>query len=256
MKKVGKIILVVIGVVVALQVVVFAIVSFARRVKPETVLSFRIEGEIPEQAPQDSIRDWLVGPTTTVTDLTEAIDRARTDPHITGLEIRISETTMNMAKIQEIRDRIRAFNRTGKFSVAYLEFATDRSYYLAAACQTLLMLPKSELYVRGLMASTTFLRGTFDKLGIFPDFIHIGDYKNATNVFTEKKYTPAHREATQALVEDWYHEFLQGTAESRGLKVEDMEKTIAAGPFTSDAAPAAHLVDRVAYWGDVPQTCR
>jgi protease-4 len=215
------------------------------------VLSIRIEGEIPEQAPQDPFRDMFTGPTTTVTDITEAIDRARTDPHITGLEVRVSETTMNMGKIQEIRDRIHAFNRTGKFSVAYLEFATDRSYYLASACQILFLLPKSELYVRGLMASTTFLRGTFDKLGIYPDFFHIGEYKNATNIFTEKKYTPAHREATQAVLDDWYHEFLRGVAASRDLKPEDVEKTIAAGPFNSAAAPAAHLVDRVAYWDDV-----
>jgi protease-4 len=251
MKKAGKIILIVIGVILALQVVTITWIYLAKRVKPNTVLSFRIEGEIPEQAPQDSLRDLFVGPTTTVTDITEAIDRARTDPHITGLEVRISETTMNMAKIQEIRERIHAFNHAGKFSVGYLEFATDRSYYLASACQTLFLLPASELYVRGLMASTTFLRGTFDKLGIYPDFFHIGEYKNASNIYTEKKYTPAHREATQALVDDWYHEFLWGVAKSRDLKVEDVEKTIAAGPFNSGAAPATHLVDRLAYWDDV-----
>jgi protease-4 len=249
MKKTGKIILIVIGVILVLQVGAIAWMHFARRVKPNTVLSIRIEGEVPEQ-PQDSFRDLLAGPTTTVTDITEAIDRARTDPHITGLEVRVSETSMNMGKIQEVRDGIRAFNRAGKFSVAYLDFATDTSYYLASACQTICLLPKSEFYIRGLMASTTFLRGTFDKLGIYPDFFHIGEYKNATNVYTEKKYTPAHREATQALVDDWYHEFLRGVAEARGLKPEDVEKMVAAGPFNSDAVPAMHLVDRAAYWDD------
>jgi protease-4 len=251
MKKAVKIILVLVGVVVALQVMAIVVISFARRVRANTVLSIRMEGEIPEQPSQSSLRDMLAGSTTTMTDITEAIDRARTDPHITGLEVQVSETTMNMGKIQEIRDRIRAFNRTGKFSVAYLEFATNRSYYLAAACQTLLMLPKSELQLRGLMASTTFMRGTLDKLGIYPDYLHIGDYKNATNVFTEKKFTPAHREATQALVDDWYHEFLRGVAESRGMKPEEVEKAIAAGPYNSDAGPATHLVDRLAYWDDV-----
>ena len=251
MKKAGKIILIVIAVILVLQVGAIAWMYFARRVKPNTVLSIRIEGEIPEQAPQDSFRDLFVGPTTTVTDITEAIDRARTDPHITGIEVRVSETTMNMAKIQEIRDRIHAFNHAGKFSVGYLEFATDRSYYLASACQTLFLLPTSELYVRGLMASTTFLRGTFDKLGIYPDFFHIGEYKNASNTYTEKKYTSAHREATQVLLDDWYREFLRGVAQSRDLKTEDVEKTIAAGPFNSAAAPATHLVDQVGYWDEV-----
>ena len=33
-----------------------------------------------------------------------------------------------------------------------------------------IMLPKSEFHLHGMMASTTFLRGTFDKLGIYPGF--------------------------------------------------------------------------------------
>jgi protease-4 len=102
-----------------------------------------------------------------------------------------------------------------------------------------------------MMASTTFLRGTFDKLGIYPDFLHIGDYKNATNVYTEKKFTAAHREATKGLVDDWYRQFVQGVAESRNMKPEMVEKLIAAGPYNSDDAPATGLVDRVAYGDDV-----
>ena len=109
-----------------------------------------------------------------------------------------------------------------KLSASYLEFATDRSYYLASACQTLEMLPKSEFHLHGMMAYTTFLRGTFDKLGIYPDFLHIGDYKNATNVFTEKKFTAAHREATKDLLDDWYEQFVQGVADSRNLKPADV----------------------------------
>jgi protease-4 len=249
MKNLWKIILVVV-IVLALPVLVIIGIIYARRVKPNTVLVVRVEGEIPEQTPPYSLQDMFNGPTTTVTDITEGIERARTDPHITGLEVRVDETDMSMGKIQEIRDRIQAFNRARKFSVAYLEFATNRSYYLASACQTLIMLPKSEFHLHGMMASTTFLRGTFDKLGIYPDFLHIGEYKNATNVYTEKKFTAAHREATKGLVDDWYRQFVQGVAASRGLKPEEVERVIAAGPYNSDAAPATHLVDRVAYGED------
>jgi len=247
MKKFGKIVLTLVVIVLALQVVGLVVMYFSRRIKPNTVLTARIVGEIPEQAHADALRDLLVGPPTTVTDIVEALDRARTDPRITGLELRISESTMNMGKIQDVREKIREFNRTGKFSVAYLEFATNRSYYLASACQTVILLPKSLLYVHGMMASTTFLRGTLDKLGIYPDLYHIGDYKNAMNIYTEKKYTPAHREATQALLGDWYEEYLRGVAEARGLNRVEVEKLVAKGPFTSEEALGAKLVDRVAY---------
>jgi len=156
-----------------------------------------------------------------------------------------------MGKIQEIHQKIREFNRKGKFSVAYLEFATNRSYYLASACQTVVLLPTSLFHVRGLMTSTTFFRGTLDKLGIYPDLYHIGDYKNAMNVYTEKKYTPAHREADQALLEDLYGQFLRGIAEGRGRKLEEVEKAVAQGPYTAQEALAARLVDRVAYADEV-----
>jgi protease-4 len=251
MKRIWKIVLVVAVIIVAVPVVAILGVMYSRRLKPNTVLEVRIEGEIPEQAPQNSLQDMFNGPSTSVTDITEGIERARTDPRITGLEVRVGETDMSMGKIQEIRARISAFNHARKFSVAYLEFATNSSYYLASACQTLIMLPKSEFHLHGMMASTTFLRGTFDKLGIYPDFLHIGDYKNATNVYTEKKFTAAHREATKVLVDDWYGQFVRGVAASRGLKAEAVEKLIAAGPYNSDEAPATHLVDRVAYGDDL-----
>jgi protease-4 len=251
MKNLCKIILGAVVAIVALAVLAILGVMYTRRIKPNTVLVVRIEGEIPELTPQNSVQDLFNGPSTTVTDITEGIERARTDPHITGLEVRLGETDMSMGKIQEIRDRITAFSLARKFSVGYLEFATNQSYYLASSCQTLVMLPKSEFHLRGMMASTTFLRGAFDKLGIYPDFLHIGDYKNATNVYTEKKFTAAHREATKDLVDDWYRQFVHGIAASRNLKPEEVEKIIAAGPYNSDAAPAAGLVDRMAYGDDV-----
>jgi protease IV len=247
MKHIGKIILLIIALVVTIPVIAIIGIIYSRRIKPNTVLVVRIEGEIPDEPAQGALPAIFGGNSLSVTDITEGLERARTDPHITALELHIGETGMSMGKIQEIRESIRAFNRSRKLSVAYLEFATNRSYYLASACQTLDMLPKSEFHLHGMMASTTFYRGTFDKLGIVPDFLHIGDYKNATNVFTEKKFTPPHREATKELIDDWYRQFVDDVAVSRNMKPADVEKAITAGPYTSDDAPATGLVDRVAY---------
>jgi protease-4 len=247
MKKLGKIILWLIGIALGLEILAITVGYFSRRIAPNTVLTLRLEGEIEEQAPTDPLASLLAGPQMTVTDIVEALDRASRDSRITGLEMRVGESTLGIANIQEIRQKIREFNRTGKFSVAYLEFGTNRSYYLASACQTVILLPTSLLHVRGFMTSTTFLRGTFDKLGIYPDFYHIGDYKNASDVYTQKKYTPAHREADQALLEDFFHQYLQGVAEVRGMKAEEVEKAIAKGPYTAPEALDAKLIDRVAY---------
>ena len=247
MRTLGKVILVLIGIVLVIEIIAITVGYLSRRIQPNTVLTVHIEGEIEEQPPQDPLTEALFGTRLTVIDIVQALDRAETDPRITGIEVRVDESTMSMGKIQEIQQKIREFNRKGKFSVAYLEYATNRTYYLASACQTVMLLPTSLFHVRGLMTSTTFLRGTLDKLGVYPDLYHIGDYKNAMNVFTEKKYTSAHREADQVLLEDLYRQFLRGVAEGRGMKLAEVEKAIEKGPYTAQEALAAKLVDRLAY---------
>lgn len=251
MRTLGKIFLVLIALVMLLTVVLIVIGHLSNRIQPKTVLTLRVEGEVKSRPAQDELTELLAGSRISVPDIIEALDRAGSDPRITGLELRVGESTMGIAAIQEVRQKIREFNRKGKFSVAYLEFGTNRSYYLASACQTVILLPTSLLHVRGLMASTTFLRGTFDKLAVYPDFLHIGDYKNATNIYTEKKYTAAHREADQMLLEDIARQYFQGLAEARGIKLEEMQKVIARGPFTAQEAMANKLVDRTAYDDEV-----
>ncbi len=256
MKKLGKILLALIAVFVVLEIVLVIVLALKNRVPHDTVLVIRVPGNLPEQAPGDEFTQLFFGRPTTLTDVVEGLELARTDPRISGLELRVGASAANMAKIQEIREAVREFNRAGKFSVAYLEFGSNRTYYLASACQTVVLMPKSVLYVRGFMASSTFFRGTLDKLGVVPDFLEIGPYKNAPNLYTEKKYTAAHREATQALLDDWSGQFIQGVADSRKLPVEQVKQDLARGPFTSQDALGAHWVDRLGYRDEVTELVR
>jgi protease IV len=256
MKKVKKFFLGLLVVVVALEIVGVTLRYFVRRIPPHSVLTLRIEDDVPEEVPREALAQILQGTPTTVTDIVEGLERARTDSRIDGLEVRVGESSMNFAKMQEVREEIRQFNQSGKFSIAYLELATDGPYYVASACRTVMQLPRSMLYLRGMMASTTFYRGALDKLGIYPDLYHIGDYKNATNVFTDKAFTPAHREATQALLADWYGEFLRGIAESRSMKPSQVADVIQKGPFSSEEALAAGLVDRLGYGDEAGEWVR
>ena len=256
MKKVGKFFLGFFLVVLVLEIVGATLRYLARRIPPHTVLALRIEGDIPEEVPREALTQILQGTPTTVTDIVEGLDRARTDSRIEGIEVRVGESSMNFAKMQEIREKIRQFNQSGKFSIAYLELATDGPYYVASACRTVIQLPRSLLYLRGIMASTTFYRGALDKLGIYPDLYHIGHYKNATNVFTDKSFTPAHREATQVLLADWYGDFLRGIAESRAMTPSQVADVIQKGPFSSKEALAAGLVDRIGYGDEARELVR
>ena len=82
------------------------------------MLALRIEGDIPEEVPREALTQILQGTPTTVTDIVEGLDRARTDSRIDGIEVRVGESSMNFGKMQEIRQKIRQFNQSGTFSIA------------------------------------------------------------------------------------------------------------------------------------------
>jgi len=101
MKKLGKFLLGLLVAVLALEFVGMTLRYFARRIARHTVLTLRIEGDIPEEVPRDPLTQILQGTPTTVTDIVEALDRARSDSRIDGIEVRVGESNMNFAKMQD-----------------------------------------------------------------------------------------------------------------------------------------------------------
>ena len=233
--------------VIVIEIVVIGVMNFRNRIRPDTVLVVDVRGSVAEEAPRGFWEEVTRGRVKVMSDFLEAIDRAARDSRINGLVLRVGGGGMNMAKLQELRGKIREFNQSGKFSAVFLESATNRSYYLASACGSVTLVPQSILGIRGMMAESTFLRGTLDKLGIEADLYHAGDYKSASNLLTEKGYTKEHRESVDALLRDWYGEFLQGIAEGRELEVSRVASLVEQAPYTSREALEAGLVDEVAY---------
>ena len=233
--------------VIVIEIVVIGVMNFRNRIRPDTVLVVDVRGSVAEEAPRGFWEEVTRGRVKVMSDFLEAIDRAARDSRINGLVLRVGGGGMNMAKLQELRGKIREFNQSGKFSAVFLESATNRSYYLASACGSVTLVPQSILGIRGMMAESTFLRGTLDKLGIEADLYHAGDYKSASNLLTKKGYTKEHRESVDALLRDWYGEFLQGIAEGRELEVSRVASLVEQAPYTSREALEAGLVDEVAY---------
>ena len=83
-------------------------------------------------------------------------------------------------------------SNSGKPVYAYIEFGLNKEYYIATACDKIIVPPPGELFINGLAADVMFFRGSLDKLGIYPDIYQIGKYKTAGNMFTQKEMTEEH----------------------------------------------------------------
>ena len=212
------------------------------------LLVVRPGGELLEVAPDDVVGQVLGRGASTVRGLVESLRKAKRDPRVTSVLLLPSTLDLPFwAKVQELRDAITDFRRSGKTVVAFLEYGGDREYYLASAADRVFLLPTSPLDLAGIASYEVFLRGALDKMGAFPDFLQIGQYKSAVNQFTQKGFTPAHREMAESLNRDLYEQLVRVIAEARRKSVDDVRALLDEGPFTPDAARRAGLVDDLAY---------
>jgi protease-4 len=215
-----------------------------------TALVLRFGGDLDEVEGSGLLDQLMVSPPT-VRSVVDALRRAKTDPRVKGLVVIPAGDSPFWAKSQEVRDAILDFRTSKKKAIAFLEFGGDQEYYLATACDRIVLLPTSVLDLKGVATYEVFLRGTLDKIGMFPDLLHIGDYKTAINTFTEKSFTPAHREMTTALNADTLDELVRAIAEARKKTVNDVRALIDEGPFLPEDALSAGLVDDLGYRDEV-----
>ena len=216
---------------------------------PESAtLVLRPGGDIQEVVPYDVVGQVFGREANTVRGFVEMMRKAKRDPRIKTVLLRPSSLELPYwAKVQELRDAVLDFRKSGKTVVAFLEYGGDREYYLATAANKIFLLPSSPLDLTGVASYEIFLRGAFDKIGAYPDFIHIGDYKSATNQLTEKGFTKAHREMTESLKRDMYDQLVKGIAQSRKKSDADVRALLDQGPFVPEEALRVGLVDDLAY---------
>jgi protease-4 len=213
----------------------------------KSYLYLNLDREIPEQPPVE-LPNFLERRPPTLRTLVDSIDRAGADDKVDALVLRVSFLPdAGWGKVQELRDAITRFRKTGKPAYAHLEFAGNKEYYLATACSKIYAVPNAILDVSGLKSETTFFANTLDKLGVQAQFEGVGKYKNAPNQFTETGFTEPHREQMEALLDSVYEQYVAGIRASRDKSAEETQAVIDAGPYDGESALAAGLVDELLY---------
>ncbi len=233
---------------------VIGLVSWAGKgsVPSKTILEADLEQAFVEYVPDDPVAKAMLAKAPVVRDVVEALERASDDKRIVGFVAKIGGTGPGFAQAQEIRDAVLAFRAKGKRAVAWSETFGEFGpgnvgYYLASAFDEIHLQPSGDIGLTGLMAEAPFLRGTLDKLGVVPRMDHRKEFKNAMNVFTETKFTDAHREATAKLMSSMFEQIVAGVAKGRKLPEQEVRALFDRGPFLGQEAKDAKLVDALSY---------
>ncbi|MFC1563925.1 signal peptide peptidase SppA [candidate division KSB1 bacterium] len=230
---------------------VFAIGTPAVSIPGRVILEINMTNGLPEYVSEDAVSRAVFGHPFTLRDFVDAIDRSMTDSKVTGLVVKVGGR-IGLAQIQEVRDAVTRFRRTGKPAIAYSESfgelqSGNGSYYLSTAFDEIFLQPTGLLGLMGLSSEMMFYKGAFDKLGIKPTGGRREEYKNAYNQFTEKEYTQYHLESTKSILDSQFSQILSGISESRGIPETELRNMIDEGPLFAQDALDNNFVDRLGY---------
>jgi protease-4 len=156
------------------------------------------------------------------------------------------------AALKEVRSALDEFKESKKPIVAYLTYATTKSYYLASAATDLAMDPYGMIIMPGLASEPMFFAGAFEKYGINVQVTRVGKYKSAVEPFIRRDMSPENREELQKLLGDIWTQILADIAPSRNVTPEEIQKTVdTEGLLRARVAKDARLIDRIAYRDEI-----
>jgi len=216
------------------------------------VLVFDVPGEVDEGPPPPTLTlDLLRRERPTFHELLFAMRNAAEDRSVTGVVLHVDGLDWGWARVYEMASAVRAVRDAGKHVYACLDGGGEKEYLLAVAAGSVAMPPVSTLQLDGLSASAMFLRGAYDKLGIKPNFAHVGRYKSAVEQFTRDSLSPDGRKAMEDLLDDEYTLLVDSLASARDMSPDSVRGLIDDGPFTARAAYSRGLIDTLLARADV-----
>jgi protease-4 len=243
------------GLVLVVLIGLALLVASFRRNEPSiennSVLALRVAGSLPDYVAPDPLRKLFGNTDQSLSNLILQFKKAKVDDRIKVIILEVDMAGAGWGKSEEIRDAIADFRSSGKPVYAYMEYATDKEYYIASACDKIYLAPPGELFINGLAADVMFFRGSLDKLGIYPDMVQMGKYKTAVETFTRKDMSDANREFMNALLDDLFNRYVETVAKARGKTAEEMRAFVDDAPYSAPKAKELGLIDGVAYRDEV-----
>ena len=263
-KKIFKqVLLVVLGIFTSLVLFVGIFLLLLQPSKPEitdkAVLHITLRGRVVERTPDTLTQSFQRGKEKIIALITlkEAIKRAQTDKNIRGIYLEADSFRTGWANLEEIRNTLLAFQKTGKFIVAYGEHYTQKAYYLASLADDIVLHPAGLFHLKGLSQTSFFYKELLDKLKITPQVFRVGQYKSAVEPFTRQDMSQASKRQNSALLNTIHDHFLDTIATTRGLKKASIQTLLdnLSAVLPHDAC-SAKLVSQVGSFDEVEALIR
>ena len=253
----------IIGTVVLFFILIFILSMMVSSVSTETVivkdnsiLHLELDQPIKERGSKNPFDDFDLSKFTSnqqlgLNDILKNIDKASKDDKIKGIYIDIPSFQGGLATVEEIRNALLAFKKSGKFIYAYGDYYTQGSYYLASTADKIYLNPEGQVALNGIASQSMFFKGTLEKLEIEPQVIRHGKFKSAIEPFILEKMSPENREQVAAFVDPIWKHISDEICKSRKIDPSTFKKMVDSMQLENAAdAKRLKVVDEITYFDE------
>ncbi len=165
-------------------------------------------------------------------------------PHYKGVLFIINSPGGAVAPSIEISQAIKRLRQKKPVVVYAAGTLASGSYYSAIWSNKIIANPGAIVGSIGVIFETPMIKGLLDKIGVEPQIVKAGKYKEVGTPFRPwKEYEKAE---IKKVIADTYEMFVKDVCKARGLKYEEKEKFAEAHIFTARQAKEVGLIDEVA----------
>lgn len=159
-----------------------------------------------------------------VRDITESIKYAAADDKIKGIYLDVSSVQAGMATIEEVRNALKTFKKSGKFIVSYSEVYTKSGYYLASLADEVYMYPTGLLEWNGLGSERMFFKNMLDKLDVDVQIVRGSNnkFKSAVEPFMYDKMSEANRKQTEKYMFSFWDHIVSEVSQAKNIPVAQL----------------------------------
>lgn len=199
------------------------------KIRENSILALDFKNNIVDYDTESasSVLDYKTSEDLRYYDIITAIENAKNDEKIKGISIELSDINAGHSNIEDIRNSLEDFKKSGKFIYAYGGSSVSQStYYLGSVADKYFLHPMGMIELKGLSKEVHFMKDFAEKLGININIIRHGKFKAAVEPFILNEMSAENREQNQTLLNDIWENISAKIIKSRKLNIQDFQTIV------------------------------
>ena len=192
--------------------------------KDNAVMVLKLQGQIEDRS-EDNWLGELTGEQFNnlgMNKILSSIRKAKDEDKVKGIYLETGILETDYATLQEIRNALADFKKSGKWIIAYGDALSQGGYYLASVANKIYVNPEGNVDWHGIASQPQYIKDVAAKFGVHFTVVKVGKYKSYTETYTEDKMSDANREQVSRYIGGLWQQMLADVSKSRNISKDSL----------------------------------